>query len=310
MSEQEPNLFEREQEYPDLDAKARYDALVGIDAVKARVTRMLSILVNPESLSAWAKKHHPKAAENIVSMMSRPPLVVFEGEVGSGKSALAESVGDPVARANGGLPVYLLPISLASRGQGRVGEMTLLLTQAFEEVIARGKKLRRSGGKPSGALILLVDEADALAQSREASQMHHEDKAGVNAFIRGLDRIANEKVPVAVIMCTNRLGALDPAVRRRAVDVFTFERPNTAQRADVLTEPLRSLGVDSGDITTIVSVTGPRKQGALGFTYSDLRQRLIPAIILDAFPDRGVDSDRAVEIAKEMIPAPSFKEQH
>ena len=34
-----------------------------------------------------------------------------------------------------------------------------------------------------GAVILLVDEADALAQSREAAQMHHEDRAGVNAFL-------------------------------------------------------------------------------------------------------------------------------
>jgi AAA+ superfamily predicted ATPase len=66
-----------------------------------------------------------------------------------------------------------------------------------------------------GAVILLVDEADALAQSREAAQMRHEDRAGVNAFIRGVDRIGNG-LPAAVIMCTNRLSALDPAVRRRA----------------------------------------------------------------------------------------------
>ena len=39
--------------------------------------------------------------------------------------------------------------------------------------------------------------------------MHHEDKAGVNAFIRGIDRIANAKLPAAVLMCTNRISALD-----------------------------------------------------------------------------------------------------
>lgn len=310
MSEPQPFLFEREQTYPDSAAKDCFDALVGIDEIKTRVTRMLGVLLNPDSLSTWAKKFHPKAAATIAPMMTRPPLVVFEGEVGSGKSALAESIGDYVARANDGLPVYLLPISLASRGQGRVGEMTLLLSQAFDQVIDRGKKLRRPNGRPAGALILLVDEADALAQSREALQMHHEDKAGVNAFIRGLDRIANEKVPVAVIMCTNRLGALDPAVRRRAVDVFTFQRPNSAQRRDVLSEPLHALGLSPAQVTHIVSVTGGTGKDRPGFTYSDLRTRLVPAIVLDAYPDKPVDPDRALEIAKKMTPTPSFKETH
>jgi hypothetical protein len=33
-----------------------------------------------------------------------------------------------------------------------------------------------------------------------------------------VDRIANAALPAAVIMCTNRLDALDPAVKRRAAD--------------------------------------------------------------------------------------------
>jgi AAA+ superfamily predicted ATPase len=60
--------------------------------------------------------------------------------------------------------------------------------------------------------------------------MHHEDRAGVNAFIRGIDRIANEKLPAAVIMCTNRLSALHPAVRRRAAEVLSLSRPAEEQR--------------------------------------------------------------------------------
>jgi len=39
--------------------------------------------------------------------------------------------------------------------------------------------------------------------------MHHEDKAGVNAFIRGVDNLGNGKLPAAVIMCTNRVSTLD-----------------------------------------------------------------------------------------------------
>src|SRR5437868_6339691 len=83
---------------------------------------------------------------------------------------------------------------LAKRGQGRVGEMTQLLSAAFEHTVEAGTRLKRSG-KAKGGIILLVDEADALAQSREAAQMHHEDRAGVNAFIRGIDRLANLRLP-------------------------------------------------------------------------------------------------------------------
>ena len=56
----------------------------------------------------------------------------------------------------------------------------------------------------------MIDEADALAQSRELGQMHHEDRAGVNALIRGLDQLAADRGRVLVVMCTNRIESLGP----------------------------------------------------------------------------------------------------
>ena len=96
-------------------------------------------------------------------------------------------MGDAVARQED-IGVTLFPLSLATRGSGRVGEMTQLLSAAFDYTIESAEKLKRQRGKAGGGAILLVDEADALTQSREADQMHHEDRAGVNAFIRGVDR--------------------------------------------------------------------------------------------------------------------------
>ena len=77
-------------------------------------------------------------------------------------------------------------------------------------------------------MVLVIDEADALAQSREMAQMHHEDRAGVNALIRGIDELAGRRLPIAVVLCTNRPDAIDPAVRRRAAEIFRFERPDGA----------------------------------------------------------------------------------
>ena len=207
------------------------------------------------------------------------------------------------------IEITLFPLSLSTRGEGRVGEMTKLLSAAFEYAIEEAKRLMSAGGGRSrGAVILLVDEADALAQSREAAQMHHEDRAGVNAFIRGVDRLGNGKLPAAVIMCTNRPGALDPAVRRRAAEILTFTRPDGARRREAMAPALKQLGFSSGLIDAMVAATGPREDSRHGFTYSDLMQRLLPGIVLDAYPGRGVDPDAALQIARNMTPTEPFRD--
>lgn len=300
-------LFERRLSYPDVDTKERLDRLVGIDSYKDRLTKILSILINPHSLSAWSKKYHPNANGLIDLVQRRPPLVVLAGDVGSGKSELAETIGDAVARQEK-VSITLFPLSLSTRGQGRVGEMTQLLSAAFDYTVSEANKLKGNSDKSRGAVILLVDEADALTQSRETTQMHHEDRAGVNAFIRGIDRIANGRLPAAVIMCTNRLGAIDPAVKRRSADILIFGRPDNQQRYAVLDPYLRGLGFSVEQINRVVDLTGARDGCPIGFTFSDLTQRLLPAIILDAYPNRSIDLTRALKIAESIVPTPQFKE--
>ena len=242
------------------------------------------------------------------AVIARPPLVVLAGDVGSGKSALAETIGDAVARREK-IDVTLFPLSLATRGEGRVGEMTQLLSAAFEYTIDEARKLKAGGaGGSRGAVILLVDEADALTQSREAAQMHHEDRAGVNAFIRGVDRLGNGELPAAVIMCTNRPGALDPAVRRRAAEILAFTRPDAARRHEALAPALEQLGFSPHHIEAVVAATGPRDDGGFGFTYSDLIQRLLPAMVLDAYPATAVDPDRALQTARAMVATAPFRD--
>ncbi len=306
-SNQNSGLFERAITYPDIDPQERFSRLVGLEEQKSRLTKILGLLVNPNGIQAWSNKFHPQANKIINTILSRPPLVVLAGDVGSGKTELAETVGDAVARQEK-IDITLFPLSLSARGQGRVGEMTQLLSSAFDHTVSEAKKLKGADGRSRGAIILLVDEADALAQSRETSQMHHEDKAGVNAFIRGIDRIGNGRLPAAVIMCTNRLGALDPAIRRRAADILAFRRPNDKQRHTVLDSPLKSLGLSDLEIQEVVKATGNNGEQSYGFTFSDLTQRLIPRIVLDAYPDNPISGKRVVLIAHKMKPTPPFKE--
>ena len=302
------DLFERRITYPDVDFRDRLSRLVGVDDQKSRLTKILALLVNPSGLSDWARKYQSGAEAIIDTVLRRPPLVVLAGDVGSGKTELAETIGDAVARQEK-IGITLFPLSLSNRGQGRVGEMTQRLSAAFGCTVDEAAKLKPKSGHARGAIILLVDEADALAQSREAAQMHHEDRAGVNAFIRGIDRIANAKLPAAVIMCTNRLNALDPAVRRRAADILTFSRPTDEERAFVLSSNLEPVGLKPQHIEALVAATGPIEgTREHGFTFSDLMQRLIPTIVLDAYPSRPIEGSRAIEIALAMQPTTPFQD--
>lgn len=184
----------------------------------------------------------------------------------------------------------------------------MLISTAFAQVIEAARKISVKKHKPQGAVILVIDEADSLAQSREFSQMHHEDRAGVNALIRGISGFATGNLPAIVVMCTNRLGAIDPAVLRRAGDIFEFARPNESQRLAMLS-CLLDANISEKEIGELAKATGPNGELSFGYTYSDIAQRLLPEIVIDSFPDRPVSYERALAIAKKLKPTPPFCEE-
>ena len=301
------DLFQVEV-YPDRQREIEYERLVGLDEYKERLVKEVLLLVDPASLRVWSKKHHSQEIAVLSYFATRPPLFILAGDVGTGKTALARSFGTEVAKKLK-VQVQLYSLSLNARGTGAVGEMTRLISAAFQQVreaVSGSQDGKRRAGR---GVILLLDEADALAQSRESGQMHHEDRAGVNALIRGIDSCAADHLPVAVIMCTNRLDAIDPAVYRRAAAVFRFDRPNLEQRLFVLKSALEGTGISDEHLAELAEVTGAHDGRKYGFTYSDLTQRLIPSLVLDAFPDRPLNGRRAIEIAASTVPTPPFREK-
>jgi len=263
---------------------------------------------DPESLAAWSTRYHRQKIQLIDFFRDRPPLFIFAGDVGTGKTALAETFGDAVAR-DADMRVTLYALSLNARGTGAVGEMTTLLSKAFAEVKQAAKRGSGRGGRHSSGVVLLIDEADALAQSRELAQMHHEDRAGVNALIRGVDDIATGNLPAIVVMCTNRLDALDPAIRRRAAVTFTFSRPNDEQRAALLTPVLQELDFTAHQVHSVVAATGATGGRHYGYTYSDLAQRLLPGLLLAAYPDRAITFEIAKGVIDAHPPTPPFQSE-
>jgi AAA+ superfamily predicted ATPase len=300
------DLFHPIIELPERVRSERYQRLVGVDDIKDRLRREAQLLVHPDLLSEWAAEHHGTNLPALALFTDRAPLFVFAGDVGCGKSALAESFGCDLAELLD-LPVYLYRLKLTARGSGLVGEMTTLIGDAITHLLGQGRKARGARG-PSSVYVLVVDEADALAQSRAAEHMHHEDRAGVDALLAGVDSLAGEAVPVLVVMCTNRERALDPAVLRRAAAIFHFARPDESQRHAVLAAALADTGIETESISKLAAATGP-VGGRPGFTYSDLTQRLIPAAILAAFPDKPLTTDALLATAATTEPTPEFREQ-
>ena len=285
-----------------------YGSLVGLDGIKAQLISEARIMLNPARLDAWSEAVYGRRVRLVDVFSGRPPLFLFEGDVGCGKTALAESFGDEVARTEH-IPVTLYRLSLNARGSGMVGEMTNLIASAFATVIEEAKSVAQGDRAARGAAVLVIDEADALAQSREAAQMHHEDRAGVNALISGIDQAAGQRLPIMVVMCTNRPGAIDPAVRRRAAAAFRFGRPDLEQRRQILDSYLCDLGFGADEMEQLARATGEAEGREYGATYADLVQRLLPKLILDAQPDRKIEFGRALAAAKAFEPSRPFADQ-
>ena len=299
-------LFEQVLEYPDPAAQERLAGLVGIDDIKQRVVTEATLLLDDRILEHWSTTHHGGMTRAAAEVTQRTPLLVFAGDVGTGKTELAESFCDAVARSMK-VDITLFPLSLSARGKGAVGEMTSLLTGAFGIVRDAALKGRDSQGRVRRAVVLLVDEGDALAQSRDLGQMHHEDRAGVNALIRGIDQLRSDRLPVLTVLCTNRPDALDPAILRRAAKVFRFGRPGDEQRLALLTRLLAGCDIEPSDVDKVVALTGPGADRGYGATYSDIRQRLIPEAVLDAVAwDVPLTGARLIELAETFEPTRPF----
>lgn len=293
-------FFEAERVYPNPKARELYNRLVGIDDDKKRLLLELELLLYPDRLADWSRKHHGQEMRVCQIMATRAPLVLLEGDVGCGKTVLAETVGDPLTELAGG-KVHLLKVNTQVRGTGMVGEMTDLIVQAFAQAEVRADALK---GQP---LLLLIDEADALAAKRVDQHMHHEDKAGLNTLLQRIDGLRLGGKRIAVIFITNRPNALDPAIRRRAALRLTFRRPDDEQRAELFRQSIPEVELSAKQLRELVAATGVDAQKSFGATYtwSDITDRLVPAAVRDAYAaHRQLTAADLVRHAHEMEPTP------
>ena len=291
-------LFELQLALPDPWLTERARRLVGFAERFARLESGLRLMVDVDGVEEWSRRFHNTSLPILKALPDLYPLVFFHGDVGTGKTETAEAVANGLALATG-RPGTLFKLSTRVRGEGFVGQMTALISQAFAAVAKEAGKARTA--------YLLVDEGDSITSSRSTREIHHEDKVAVNTLVQRIDGLRRFRGRVLVFLCTNRYDVVDPAIRRRSLADEHFARPDANERRALLRMDLDGLDVDDATIERLVTVTGGAN--GLGYTFSDLRTRLLPAALAAAFPHRPLTAQDLLTAAEQTAPTPSFESQ-
>lgn len=296
----QPSIFDGKLPLPDSSLAAREKTLLGFDGRYRKIHDQLRLLLNLGELGAWSQTKHKKKLLLCDLVAEQYPLVIFHGDVGTGKTATAECIANRLAKESRTEDALLFKLSNRVRGSGKVGEMGTLLTQAFHEVVQAAGKARRA--------FLIIDEGDSLAASRNQEHSHHEDKVAVNTLIQGVDDLRRFGGRIVVFLCTNRLSVLDPALQRRAAIVEEFTRPDDSERQALLTMDLEGVGLTEREIKELVAATGARNKQP-GWTFSDIRTRLYPAALAQAFPNRALTHKDLIDVANALRPSPVMEDK-
>ncbi|EFJ2219821.1 AAA family ATPase [Enterobacter hormaechei subsp. steigerwaltii] len=300
MMNQQNTIFDSETPLPDGHLLSRQKTLLGFDNRYSKIRNQLRLLLNLGKLESWGVKFHQNNLPICSLVSDQYPLVIFHGDVGTGKTATAECIANMLAKDSGAEDSILFKISNRVRGSGKVGEMGTLINQAFAEVIKSAGKNRRG--------ILIIDEGDSLASSRTQEHSHHEDKVAVNTLIQCIDDLRKYQGRIVVFLCTNRLSVLDAALIRRAAVVEEFSRPSDAERLALFDMDLQGLGLSPQQKGVLVKATGPN-EGKPGWTFSDIRTRLYPAALAKAFPDKPLSYDIILQTALSLKASPVMEDR-
>lgn len=287
-----------ETRHPQKDLHRRYDSLVGLDAQKHQLLENLKLVFSTESIKAWQKKHHPKGLAILESALYITPLILLSGDVGCGKTELASCIGTPLSEALDKITIRVFETPSDTRGSGRVGELSARITAAFRSAASQLKP-REKG-------ILIIDEADDLATGRDQQQAHHEDRAGVNALIKEIDRLKKEQILLAVLLITNRTRVMDPAILRRAMVDIRFQRPTGHQIQEVLEHLLEDVECSTEEIRQMVELC--KAQTPL-FSYSDFFTRILKQALLRAkSQDQPYSANMLLETIQQTQPSPQISQ--
>lgn len=291
------SIFDNIIELPSSSISKRTENLIGFENKFERIFSNLKLLLDQEGLIEWSKKFHKVELPIIAQLKDKYPLIILAGDAGTGKTVSAEAIADRMVRElkkEG----FFLKLSTRVRGEGLHGQMGNLVNDAFAE-------LKQQAGKRRIAF-LLIDEADAIASTRSTMQMHQEEKAAVNTLIQKIDEIRELNGRAVLFMSTNRLQFIDEAIIRRAAIILEFERPDKEERKQLFEKSLEGIKFSEEQLDNLSEITGAEKNNGLGFSFSDIRLRILPEAIAASFPDKALNYEIIIDTISKIKPSPKI----
>jgi hypothetical protein len=276
-----------------------YNSLIGTEK-EIVLAEAASLLTSMDRMQEWGMRHYNHLPPVLRIAANKPPVIVFGGDPGTGKTALATSLGAPLSRLLKE-KVHFRQMSLAIRGMGFQGRASSMVTAFFKYAKEEYIKLREP-------LLLFFDEAESIVGSREQTSDDSgawEDVAIVNAVINGIDDLhKGAYARVIVIFATNIVGRMDAALLRRCY-YHRFERPDAQVRRALFNSSLQGLGLDNAALELLVEATQPRETNGneIAFTHSDIVELIIVrAVGIAIQSDKPVTIDLLLDCCKKAVP--------
>lgn len=229
------------------DAAIDFSKIGGLDSVISRLREIVQIPTSrPDLLHRFGDK--PSRG------------VILHGAPGCGKTMIARAV----AQAMGAAFVQLDLFEVLSK---YVGMSERNIKEKFDEAIAAAK---------NGIGILFIDELDALAVSRDGDVEQHQRNV-VDTLLRLMDGV-NSNQRIFFIGATNRLDAIDPALRRpgRFDHEFEVPLPDLNGRLDILKKyvhvekkELFDGSMDKHALRTLAELTSGFSGADISMTYHE-----------------------------------------
>lgn len=291
------DIFDNIITLPSTEVQKQTESSVGFQSKFDRIYNNLKLLLDQGSLSDWSKKYHKVDLPIISQLKDKYPLIILAGDAGTGKTISATSIADKMTRELG-KEGYFLKLSTRVRGEGMHGEMGKLVNDAFSE-------LKKQAGKRRLAF-LLIDEADAIATTRATGQMHQEEKAAVNTLIQKIDEVREMDGRAILFMSTNRLHFIDEAILRRAAIILEFKRPTEEEYKELYAQSLKGINLKDEELGELAKLS--KKDGeSVGYSFSDVRLKVLPEAVAMAYPDRPLSFDILKETINNVKPSPEIK---